>query len=184
MEQTYSKEEFMNKINMIMNEDISHMTQNYEINKGCENITQLVNCLKDMSEHYIYKYGGVCKSSPDWRKWQILYNNIFIEIIFDYDEYDENSEISLKYIETEINETDIEKILETLSFLQPIHRLKFKSNTKQEIERYEADMKEKETKRVEEMIENNEKKRCENEKKRQEIISNGNWSNYITPLDI
>ena len=179
MNQICSNVEIMNKINMIMNEDISHMTQYYDINKGHDNITQLVNCLKNMSQDYIYEYGGLNKSRLDWSKWKILYNNIFIEIKFDYNEYEETSEISLKYIETEINETDIEKIIDNLSFLQPKYCFNTKSKTRQEIQQYKSEMMEKETKRAEEMIQNNEKKRFEKGKKREEIISNSNWSDYI-----
>ena len=179
MKHIYSNEEFMIKLGTIMNEDAVHMTQYYDINKGCDKITQLVNCLKDMSEHYVYKYGGLTKSTPDWSKWQIIYNNIFIEITFDYDEYNQCSGMLLKYIETDINETDIEKIIDALSFLQPIFKFKCKSKTRQDIEKYEAYMIEKETKRIEEIIKNHEKEKCEKEKIRQEIISKGNWINYI-----
>ena len=179
MKHIYSNEEFMIKLGTIMNEDTVHMTQYYGITKECDKITQLVNCLKDMSEHYVYTYGGHSKSTPDWSEWKIIYNNIIIEITFDYDEYNKHSGMRLTYIETDINETDIEKIIDALSFLQPIFKFNCKSKTRQYIEKYEAEMIEKETKRIEEIIKNNEKERCEKEKIRQEIISKGNWSNYI-----
>jgi hypothetical protein len=183
MEYKYTKEEFLNKIHSIKDENTRYITKYYDITSRPDKITHLVSCMKNISYHYIYEYNGY-KCCPDLSRWQILYNNILIEILFDYDDYSPHSGLSLFYLENDINEGDIDTIINTFSFLQPIYKHEYKSKTRQEIEEYKIEMNEKEKKRVEEMIENHEKKRALNEKKRQDIISNGNWYDYIKNYNV
>ena len=174
-----SKEEFLNKINYILDEDKSHITRHYKI-KSCDDLTYLVNCMKQLCEHYIFEYKGWSRRMPDWRMWKILYKNIIIEINF---YYDKSANMFLQYIETETIEMDIEEILNIFFFLEPKLLFSYPSLSITDIQLMHKKMREKQDeegqKKVEEIRQIYEERAIEKEKKRQEVISKGNWIEYI-----
>ena len=147
-----TKDYFLYKIRAMQYQEKPFITECYDINKKYDNMPYLIKCIKKICKHYVYEYSG-CHSYPDWRNWKIIYNNIFIEIVFNYDNYNSYSILSLIYFENEINKTDIEKIIHRFSFLDPKLHYKCKTPTKQHIEKIEN-----EKKKVEEIIQNHEKK--------------------------
>ena len=210
-----SKQEFTNEMDRITNEDHSHTTQFYTITKEPnkkKDVIHLSDSLKNMSDYYSYSCGeqdtyrvflakmfmneedlnelfeeDSDEFLPNWRSWQFLYKNIIVDIVINYLYDDETSIMRLKYIEDEINKTDIEEIINTLSFLEPVYDYESKSLTRQEIdnerikdlekyEKYRQKILEEEQKRSQEMIEKEEKRR-EYIKNRQ-IIPN-NWSDFV-----
>lgn len=105
--QNYSEEELYNKISFIENNDDSKVKLEYNITIMNNTKKELLEFIKNISEYYISLYDiEVCE-------WKIVYNDILIVIDFIH------KKLYLCYVEDEIIENDIDKIIKSFSFLSP-----------------------------------------------------------------